>query len=478
MLIEKMNELLSHLPNSPYPILIVGRNSEAFIPKLTQHSIVFAHFSQESEQNLEKLDFDHSSAIVDSYCYIAVILRIHLPQLLTLFHQAHSLLTPDGKFLLIGEVSLQKLPEDTDESPPHFTYVVAHAQRCGFQLQQSSEISQNSANHHLVASEWIKTDSPRWKIERVTPEERDSIIALFNQVFKPNQMSAAFWEWKYGQGRGLGILAWHHHRLVAHYGGILREIRYFGQPKTAVQITDVMVDVKERGVLTRQGAFFLVTATFLENYIGYGARTWIGYGFPSHRHVKLAEHLGLYATVGEVVELRWPPLTAKPHFWSRIRHLQKSSKIQKVVDQLWDKMAVTLRQALVGVRDWSYLHHRYLLHPDKRYELLLISRRFTGQALAVVVIYRENDTCKIMDFIGDIRFIPLAVYQIRQLASQWGLRQIHVWITQNFVTAFPSEQLEQHRLGIYVPHNTWAQSFSPTVIENCWWLMAGDTDFL
>ncbi|OQW90443.1 MAG: hypothetical protein BWK79_19885 [Beggiatoa sp. IS2] len=384
----------------------------------------------------------------------------------------------------MGEVSLAKVVEDTDESPPYITYIIAHIQRCGFQLNQQTELVTSThikqPNHRLIGLEWVKTTPPRWRIEVVTSKEKEKIITLFNQVFKPNQMSSAFWEWKYGQGRGLGILAWHQNQLIAHYGGILREIRCFGQSKIAVQITDVMVDVKERGVLTRQGAFFLVTATFLENYIGYGARTWVGYGFPSHRHVKLAQHLGLYAAVGEVVELRWPAIVARPHGWTRVRHLhpQESPKEQQLINQLWDKMSITLCQALVGVRDWPYLYHRYLLHPNKHYELLLISRRFIGQALAVVVIDRDHDTCKIMDFIGDIRFIPLAIYQIRRLAGRWGLRQVHVWITENFVTTFPLEQAEQHRLGIYIPHNIWAHSFPPNLIENRWWLTAGDTDFL
>lgn len=320
-------------------------------------------------------------------------------------------------------------------------------------------------------------DAIRWQIKPVFTKDKIAVIDLFNQVFVPNKMTEALWEWKYGQGKGLGFAAWRDDSMIAHYGGIMREMRYFGEKKLAVQITDVMVLPSERAVFTKHGAFFHVTSTFLDHHIGYNATTWIGYGFPSYRHVKLAQRLGLYAPVGEVVELRWSPMPQKPHLWTRIRHLQADeTESEKIINQLWKNMHLSLQNSLVSIRDYSYISHRYYNHPHHHYEVLLLTHRFTGQALAIVVIKREEQHCKIMDFIGDIRHISEVIQQVKRLAANWHLAQVNLWISKNFVSLFP--HAEQHNLDIFIPHNIWSPCFPPEQIQDKWWLMAGDTDFL
>lgn len=318
-------------------------------------------------------------------------------------------------------------------------------------------------------------NSLRWQIKPVTTQDKKAVIGLFNQVFAPQTMSEALWHWKYAQG--LGFAAWRDDVMIAHYGGILREICYFGEVKLAVQITDVMVSPNERAVFTKHGAFFQVTSAFLEQHIGYHATTWVGYGFPSYRHVKLAQRLGLYAPVGEVVELRWQTAPENPHLWTRIRHLSlKQPKVQKIVDKLWKNMQLSLSNYLVSVRNWQYVHHRYLSHPHNSYEFLLLTHRFTGQALAIIVILREQQQCKVMDFIGDIRHIFEAIQQIKRISNRWEMKQVSLWISKNFIPLFPTA--EPVSLDIFVPHNIWSACFPPEEIQDKWWLMAGDTDFL
>ena len=321
--------------------------------------------------------------------------------------------------------------------------------------------------------------SSRWNITTVTENDKAAIRELFNEVFAPEKMSDALWEWKYADGRGLGIAAWRDGKIIAHYGAIIHEIHYFGQPKLAIQIADVMVLAKERGFLTRRGAFFLTASTFPEKYVGYGARFWLGYGFPTQRAMKVAERLGLYAPVGKMMQLAWQTASAKPHLWTRICHLhQHKKKNKKIINKLWNNMADSLQKALVGVRDWSYVQHRYFLHPHKQYEVLLISKRFTNQALAVVVIRRENEICRIMDFIGDPKYLPETIKQIRRIAAVWGMEKVIVWITANFTKVFPQQDAEEHDLEIIIPHTIWSQAVPPEEIEGHWWLMGGDTDFL
>jgi hypothetical protein len=241
-----------------------------------------------------------------------------------------------------------------------------------------------------------------------------------------------------------------------------------------------MVTAKERSQFTRQGAFFLTAATFLECYIGYGVKTWLGFGFPNQRAMKVAQHLNLYAPVGKMIELRWQTKAGRPYLATRVRHLlpHDSAKNQIIVEKLWQRMRRGLRQALVAVRDWQYMQHRYYHHPFKAYEVLLITRRFTGQALTIAIIQREGEVCHLRDFIGNPKHLALTIQQVRRLAGNWGMRQMHLWITTNFLAKVPLAEAEQHPLPIDIPHNIWSPSFASEEINNKWWLMSGDTDFL
>jgi len=524
--------LLARLPPPPCRILEVGIGLGTTALELAQRGYTVTGISPDSQQialaqqrvkesvTLECVTLEAFSAPAESYDVILLQESAQYIQSLALFNKAHHLLAEPGLILISDEVGFQRTPKYTGYGLPLLTYTLAQAQRCGFELTEQMDLSAQAAptvdyllwvikkhraslladldlkqavldyllsslqeykqkyrddHYGYVLLKFAKTKAPRWKVTSVIPQDKEAIRALFSDVFAPEKMSDALWEWKYE--RGLGIAAWHSGKMVAHYGAIIREIHYFGQPKLAIQIADVMVSAKERSRLTRRGAFFLTAATFPECYVGYGARTWLGYGFPTQRAMKIAEHLGLYAPVGKMIELRWASSTAKPHLWTRIRHLQPqhNENNQLIIKTLWNKMASCLRQALVGVRDWDYVQHRYLLHPHKQYELLLVSRRFGGQALGVVVIHRQDETCRIMDFIGDLKHLPEVIKQVRCMAS--GMKKVIVWITENFVTAFP-KPVEQHDLDIQIPHSIWSQGVPPEDIEGHWWLMSGDTDFL
>jgi 2-polyprenyl-3-methyl-5-hydroxy-6-metoxy-1,4-benzoquinol methylase len=528
--------LFSYLPPPPCRILIVDIGLGTTALQLAERGYTVTGISSNSQQvalakqhvknnvTLESVSFEAFSAPTESYEVIIFQQSAQYVESLTLFNKAHHLLTTQGIILIADEIGLQRTSKHLSYHLPALTYTLAQAKCCGFKLVEHLDLSAQTApmmdyllwvieklqvalladlklepiilknllstlreyqqkyadgHYGYVLLNFAKAKPPRWKITSVTPQDKNAIIELFSEVFEPQQMSDAFWEWKYGQNRGLGIVAWRDKKMIAHYGGIMREIRYFGQPKVAVQITDVMVSTKERGVLTRRGAFFLTMATFLEEYIGYGAPTWVGYGFPTERHLKLAQNLKLYATVGKMIELRWQTTPDKPHLLTRFQHLiPHLQKNELIVNKLWEKMAFCLQNALVGIRDFSHIQHRYLSHPHNHYELLLLTKRLMSTPLGVLIIKREEETCRIMDFIGDLKHIPEAIKQIRRIAGNWGMQQVKLWITENFVTAFPLQYAEQQALDILIPHNIWSQSFPPEEIDGHWWLMGGDTDFL
>ena len=527
--------LLTHLPPPPSRILEVGIGLGTTTLLLAKRGYTVTGISPDPQQiviakqrvaenaTLECVTLEAFSAPAFSYDVILLQESAQYISPLILFNQAHGLLAEDGIILIADEVGLQRTPKDVTKGLPLLAYTVAQAQRCGFNLINQLDLSAPAAPtvdyllwviekyratlladldlkpanlDYLLASlreykqkyrdgrygytllKLVKAKSPRWKITAVTAQDKEPVKELFSEVFTPEQMSDALWDWKYGQERGLGIAAWHNGKMVAHYGGLKREILYFGEPKPAVQIADVMVSIKERSRLTRHGAFFLTAATFPECYVGYGAECWLGYGFPNRRAMKVAQRLGLYAPVGKMVELRWQATQGKPHLWTRIRHLQPQHRQanEYIINKLWKKMARCLQNALIGARDFPYIQHRYFLHPHHQYELLLVTRRLTLLPLGIAVIKRQEETCQLMDFIGDLAHIPEVIKQVRRMAGIWGMKQVTMWITENFATAFP--KAEQYDLDVSIPHSIWGQGVSPAEIDGHWWLMVGDTDFL
>ncbi|MDM8569458.1 class I SAM-dependent methyltransferase, partial [Thiotrichales bacterium HSG1] len=447
---------------------------------------------------------------------------------LALFNKAYELLTPDGTVFIVDEVALQRTETDDIHALPLVDHTIAQAQRCGFKLAEQIDLSKQAApsvdyllwtiaKYHtdIMADlnlstsllddlqttlqqyqqkyrngcygytflRFAKTKAPRWKISLVTEQNSTEVRNLFDQVFKPETMSAEFWRWKYGDGKGLCVAAWRNGNMIGHFGGIKKPIYYFGQPKFTVQLADVMVSTEERAILTKRSALFLIETTFLENNIGYGANTWIGYGFPNDAHLKLAKRLGLlgvHDAIGrKIVELGWSTTIGKPSLRTRIRHLQPSQTKQNelIINKLWQQMRFSLTHAIVGTHSWKHIEYRYLLHPQHKYELLLVTRRFTGQALGVAVICRQEDVCHIRDFIGKPKHVPEVIRQVRRVAGNWGMQQVKVWITDNFIQSFPSSEIEVKTMAA-IPHNTWSKYLPPESEEGHWWLMSGDTDFL
>ncbi|MCK5876325.1 MAG: class I SAM-dependent methyltransferase, partial [Candidatus Marithrix sp.] len=463
--------LLSKLPK-PCRILEIGVGLGATALQLAKLGYTVTGISPDSKKialaknnvadlatkiNLKCTTLDNFIAPANSFDIILLQESAQYLENLALFNKAHELLTPSGSVFIVDEIALQRNETDTLPCLPLVDHTIAQAQRCGFKLTEQVDLSKQATpsvsyllwvinkyyadilvDLNLTASvldelqaslqqyqqkyheghygyvflQFTKIKTPRWKITLVTKQDSVATRSLFDEVFDPEVMSPEFWKWKYGDDRGLCVAAWRNGKMVGHFGGIKKAIYYFGQPKFTVQLADVMVSTKERAILTKRSALFLIETTFLENNIGYGANTWIGYGFPNDVHLKLAKRLGLlgvHDAIGrKIVELGWSTIIGKPNLWTRIRHLQPSQieSNKLIVNKLWQQMRSSLTHAIVGVHDWKCVEYRYLLHPQHKYELLLVTRRFTGKALGIAIICRQEDICHIRDFIGKPKYVP------------------------------------------------------------------------
>ncbi len=349
------------------------------------------------------------------------------------------------------------------------------------QLDEYKRISQKkyaSGHYGYALLHFRKTKSPKWRLQILQKNQTPEMLNLFKKTFN-HEMTPATWQWKYGSNPSREIGVWRENRLIAHYGGLSRNILFFGQPQTAVQIGDVMVDAGERGVLLRKGPFFLMTATFLERYIGYGKPYLVGFGFPSERHMKIAERHGLYAEVGCLVEFSWNTRSRLPLRGTRLHLIDREQTDFAAIaaNQCWQRMATDLKESIIGVRDWPYLQHRYLNHPHQQYQVILVKNRFNGRARGILVLRYDPEGCEIVDLVTPLADIPLLITHARRLAGIHGATRVFCHITENFATHFATTGGTQQAVNIHIPANAWSDGPAPETLKNRWWLMSGDKDF-
>ncbi|MEO7106178.1 MAG: GNAT family N-acetyltransferase, partial [Rhodoferax sp.] len=316
-----------------------------------------------------------------------------------------------------------------------------------------------------------KTQTPRWQLRHLRDSDYPEIAVLFEEIFG-HPLSPELWAWKYSNGHGNAVLASRNGELVAHYGGMYREILMFGKPEWAYGGSDVMVHPKERGVMTRQGPFLLTAATTAELY---GP---VAFGFPTERAMLVAEKMGLYTKAGKMAEVRWTPSAPRPRLRTRVQALARENAEDKaVLESLWDAMASDLGQGVVGLRDWSYIEHRYFDHPHNHYDVLAVKSRLTGKALGVLAMRRLEDSCELLDVIAPLDNLPLVIDQARRMTALWSLPYLYCWITTNYAPTFVACDGKEQDLNVFIPTSCWTDDPRVDMLKDKWWLMSGDTDF-
>ena len=385
------------------------------------------------------------------------LLQCHQLPVLSILKNLSAALSPQG-CTLIPLASISQYP-----------HIQHQAQRLGYVCEESS----------LATCEYLvlrKERLPKWQFSIADSNDSEDIRALFLQVFQ-HELSPDMWRWKYANDKGVAVLGYKENELVSHYGGISRDIMISNQASLALQIGDVMVKSSERGLLTRNGLFFQTCSTFLEQYIGDNKPYQLGFGFPTRRAMDVANKQGLYRQVDHMVEMRWSALNIRKSLLSCAKQLNSTAKQSHVkkVNHLWQGMLEDFKKSIIGVRDWHYLLQRYLMHPEKKYHIYLITARLTGSPSGVVVLSHEGERCRLMDLVGPTQSFPMLIHHARRLAHKLGAQQLFGWVTYSHQQYFSGG--EEHGLDICIPTNTWTQSSQVDQDTLSWWLTAGDTDF-
>lgn len=388
---------------------------------------------------------------------------------------AHDLLTPDGMLVVMDH-----LVSDTDayfEAGDCYVerFLVDTLGRCGFELVGQAavddvEAASCTARHELLS---FRRSARRWRIADAQYADPAAMQSLFGRVFSHN-ISPELWDWKYGDGRGYGVVAWAANEVVAHYGVLSRRIMLRGAPARALQVCDVMVATPERGTLSRKGPFFMTAASAAEQFLLHHD---IGFGFPNQRHMGIAERLGLYQKVDQLVSVHWGGGATRPLLRTRVRQLNLM-RDNATVDALWAQMAADAGDLLIGVRDANYVKHRYLAHPRQHYQAFLVSQRFGGKPMGVIVMSAGEDGAQeLVDVIGPFAHFAHLVAQARRVCTRQGGQSLYCWMSEHTATRISGPDGEIRALDVCIPTSIWGAGPEVASITGRWWLMGGDTDF-
>lgn len=377
---------------------------------------------------------------------------------LALFDQLNSLLAPGAVAVLAGKVA----------ASGWLVHAVALGSRCGFALEDPHAVAASAGFVQVLRR---AESEPRWHVDSMRSDDFAEIAALFQEVFG-HPMSRALWDWKYGSGRGNAVVVRSQGKIVGHYGAMYRPILLHGKPDRAAQVGDVMVQPQARGVLTRNGPFFLMASSWAEIY---GV---MAFGFPTERALLVAEKMGLYTKASEMAQVRWEPSAPKIRFGTRVKALSPgSASHRRSSNALWAAMAQDLRESVLVVRDWAYLEQRYFAHPHNQYEVLMVTTRLTGKPLGIVVLRRLEGSCELLDVIAPLANLAQVIDQARRLTGRWGLPYLYAWITKTYLPLFVKCDGQEEALNISVPAICWTADPRINAFKDKWWLMSGDTDF-
>ncbi|NTV13883.1 MAG: GNAT family N-acetyltransferase [Desulfobulbaceae bacterium] len=315
----------------------------------------------------------------------------------------------------------------------------------------------------------------RWAVEWADNKNETELLALFSRAFG-QQMSPAHWRWKYAAADPWGAVVRKDGQIVSFYGGMPRPIRFFGQAATAVQIGDVMSDPAHGRLLTRRGPFFLAASAYLERFIGPEKAYCLGFGFPSKRAIRLAERLGLYASVGEVQEASWGGLSPRHHLTVTVKSL--SAAQADLVEPLWQKMAADCTDFILPVRDGQYIRQRFLEHPSVNYLVFVVRRRVSGTPWGLLVLRDHGEAgVELLDLVAPRQRLSALVRIARQITAKLGRRRLFAWLTAPVAAALADSAPLLAATDVSIPTSVWRIPDEASRLRDRWWLMGGDADF-
>ncbi|MFM8343646.1 MAG: hypothetical protein ACKOB5_03900 [Betaproteobacteria bacterium] len=328
------------------------------------------------------------------------------------------------------------------------------------------------------------------------PQHRDAFLQAHREVFA-STVDDDWYRWKYADPGNPSLAMWvgvpGESALMAHCGGTARTLLDRGVRRQALQIGDVMVCKAWRSGVRRSGAFYRVSSAFYAQHLGAGRPFEWGFGFPSHRHMKLAVALGLLHDAGPMVSAVWPcaPVRQAPgglvldlgRSWA-LRPLHGLDAQRQALAAAWRRMRSDAAHWVLGERSPQTVLWRHTQKPTepggRTPQLWALSRTWGTDPVGVVVVGPgpTPTAAHWLDWVGPPRLLHLGLQAARHAAAGAGCQEVHAWLS-----AGPWQQLgaggtlchaEAARIGIPAASTLSAEEAS----RRPWWFMGADTDFL
>jgi ABC-type polysaccharide/polyol phosphate transport system ATPase subunit len=319
--------------------------------------------------------------------------------------------------------------------------------------------------------------SDRWETRWATREDLEALQLLFKESFK-YEMSPIRWLWKYQGAKAWGTAVQRDGHLVGFYGGMPRLCVLKNEPIQAVQIGDVMVAPDERAA-GRSGPLMRASASYIDNMPALYPGFAFAFGFPSERPMRLGVALGLYRPVESINEVVWPALPNELSSLHRLQFIDNDAGplCKEQINVLWALMRHDFSDYIVPVRDKDRWLYRYVSHPEITYKLAIISNTLSNRPLAAFVMVEHPDFIELVDYVGGVEGVELAVQGARHFADSLGQSSVKGWFSNAIVSLFEAQCSSMTKTGIEVPVSSRGKTKEQAVLPAPLWLMAGDTDF-
>ena len=313
-------------------------------------------------------------------------------------------------------------------------------------------------------------------IRRVPDDQLAVLQPLFEQVFK-HPISLDLLRWKYAEGRGESWLADGPDGSASlHCGLLFRDVLFEGQTLRAAQLVDLMAPPKATGLSRGGSPFAVLMRKILADLPRPDNPCGVAFGFPSDRAMRLGERMGVYREVDRLMELAFAPRhQRRAPRWRVLTSIGEHEAA--VIEGLWRGMRQSLPDHAVGVRDASYLRHRYLAYPGRHYTLLLVEGFWWRRPLGLAVIGPGSDNRELVDMVCAWS----AAADVLQATQSW-MAQNAVACLRCSLTAHFARQLAAHAQAceptqFRIMGNPLTPDTCMGSLDKRWWLTSGDTDY-
>lgn len=364
-----------------------------------------------------------------------------------------------------------------DEADPVATLNVSQPnQERGIVMLPHTWKNQTSTPSKNLTKDTARQPSDRWQVRPAQDSDFQQLKQLFQDTFK-TPLEDELWHWKYKHAQSPGYIVLEGEQAVAFSGGAPRQGLSHGQPVTFVQLGDVMVDRRQRGVLTKTGPFYRSIYHYAADKIGPDKDYAFAFGFPNKRHLKIGERQGLYEATDRILEAKWPAqteakLTLTPWYGE--------TSYSRTIEQLWQGMRPHLEHCLTGLKDEAWWLYRYLEKPNGDYNLFLISDPNVAEGYVGLVALKdhpEGDIVELLDFVCEPQHASYIVAAAQAFAQQQQRHAVMAWLTRNVQQWLEGTGEHLEPTDVFIPGNAHNDPDYLALSKGNWWLMGGDSDF-